>query len=150
MRAARHATNQARQLRQLAQLVARISKRVQITIDSGRVGGPSAGLAFTLGILDVMTPGSLTGGLTISATGTMGLDGTVGPIGGIHQKVMASRRAGVDLMFVPASEIDEARKYAGNLRVEPVDTLDQALAILTSVGGGNAALPQRASGNSVN
>lgn len=122
---------------------------VQITIDSGRVGGPSAGLAFTLGILDVMTPGSLTGGLTISATGTMGLDGTVGPIGGIHQKVMASRRAGVDLMFVPASEIDEARKYAGNLRVEPVDTLDQALAILTSVGGGNAALPQMASGNSV-
>ena len=123
---------------------------VQITIDSGRVGGPSAGLAFTLGILDVMTPGSLTGGLTISATGTMGLDGTVGPIGGIHQKVMASRRAGVDLMFVPASEIDEARKYAGNLRVDPVDTLDQALAILTSVGGGNAALPQMASGNSVN
>ncbi|MEI7623144.1 MAG: S16 family serine protease [Actinomycetes bacterium] len=122
---------------------------VQITINSGRVGGPSAGLAFTLGILDVMTPGSLTGGLTISATGTMGLDGTVGPIGGIHQKVMASRRAGVDLMFVPASEIDEARKYAGNLRVEPVDTLDEALAILTSVGGGNAVLPQMVSENSV-
>ena len=123
---------------------------VQITIDSGRVGGPSAGLAFTLGILDVMTPGSLTGGLTISSTGTMALDGTVGPIGGVHQKVMASRRAGVDLMFVPASEIDEARKYAGGLRVEPVETLDQALAILTSVGGGNAVLPPVANGNRVN
>ncbi len=114
---------------------------VQIVIDSGRVGGPSAGLAFTLGILDVMTPGSLTGGLKVSSTGTIALDGTVGPIGGIHQKVMASRRAGVDLMLVPASEVDEARKYAGNLRVEPVATLDDALAVLTTVGGGNSVLP---------
>jgi len=114
---------------------------VEITIDSGRVGGPSAGLAFTLGILDVMTPGSLTGGLKVSATGTIALDGSVGPIGGIHQKVMASRRAGVDLMLVPASEIDQAREFAGNLRVEPVDSLDQALTILTTVGGGNTVLP---------
>ena len=114
---------------------------VQISIDSGRVGGPSAGLAFTLGILDVMTQGSLTGGLSVSATGTMALDGTVGRIGGMHQKVMASRRAGVDLMLVPSSEIDEARKYAGALRIEPVDSLDQALAVLTTVGGGNSVLP---------
>ena len=114
---------------------------VQIAIDSGRVGGPSAGLAFTLGILDVMTPGSLTGGLKVSSTGTIALDGTVGPIGGMHQKVMASRRAGVDLMLVPASEVDEARKYAGNLRIEPVASLDDALAVLTTVGGGNSVLP---------
>ena len=116
---------------------------VQITIDSGRVGGPSAGLAFTLGILDVMTPGSLTGGRSISATGTIALDGSVGPIGGIHQKVMASRRAGVDLMLVPSSEIDEARRYAGGLRVEPVDSLDQALEILATIGGGDAVLPPK-------
>lgn len=114
---------------------------VQISIDSGQVGGPSAGLAFTLGILDVMTPGSLTGGLKVSSTGTMALDGTVGPIGGMHQKVMASRRAGVDLMLVPASEIEEARKYAGNLRIEPVESLTQALEVLTTVGGGNSVLP---------
>jgi PDZ domain-containing protein len=98
-------------------------------------------LAFTLGILDVMTPESLTGGLNVSATGTITLDGSVGPIGGIHQKVMASRRAGVDLMLVPASEIDEARKYAGDLRVEPVESLTQALEVLTTVGGGNLVLP---------
>jgi PDZ domain-containing protein len=114
---------------------------VEVTIDSGRVGGPSAGLAFTLGILDVMTPDSLTGGLKVSVTGTISLDGSVGPIGGIHQKVMASRRAGVDLMLVPASEIDEARKYAGDLRVEPVASLTQALEVLTTVGGGNMVLP---------
>lgn len=123
---------------------------VQVSIDSGRVGGPSAGLAFTLGILDVMTPGSLTGGLRISSTGTMSLDGTVGSIGGVHQKVMASRRAGVDLMFVPVSEIEEARKYAGDLRIEPVETLDQALEILTTVGGGNAVLPAVGASASVN
>jgi len=114
---------------------------VEVSIDSGRVGGPSAGLAFTLGILDVMTPDSLTGGLKVSVTGTIALDGSVGPIGGIHQKVMASRRAGVDLMLVPASEIDEARTYAGDLRVEPVETLTQALEVLTTVGGGNLVLP---------
>ncbi len=114
---------------------------VEVTIDSGRVGGPSAGLAFTLGILDVMTPESLTGGLNVSVTGTITLDGSVGPIGGIHQKVMASRRAGVDLMLVPASEIDEARKYAGDMRVEPVESLTQALEVLTTVGGGNLVLP---------
>ena len=114
---------------------------VEVTIDSGRVGGPSAGLAFTLGILDVMTPDSLTGGLKVSVTGTIALDGSVGPIGGIHQKVMASRRAGVDLMLVPGREIDEARKYAGDLRVEPVESLTQALEVLTTVGGGNLVLP---------
>jgi PDZ domain-containing protein len=114
---------------------------VDVTIDSGRVGGPSAGLAFTLGLLDVMTPGSITGGLKVATTGTMGLDGTVGPIGGVHQKVVAAKREGVELMLVPSSELDEARKYADGLRIEGVDDLDQALAVLATVGGGDAVLP---------
>lgn len=119
---------------------------VQVSIDSGGVGGPSAGLAFTLGILDVMTPGSISGGLSIATTGTMALDGTVGPVGGVHQKVIAARRRGVTLMLVPASEIDEARRYAGDLRVEPVRNLDDALAVLATVGGGDAVLPPAPSG----
>jgi PDZ domain-containing protein len=114
---------------------------VTVTIDSGSVGGPSAGLAFTLGILDALTPESLTGGLHVATTGTMRLDGTVGPVGGVHQKVVAADRAGVDLMLVPADEIDEARRYAGDLRVEPVRDLDEALAVLATVGGGDAVLP---------
>ena len=114
---------------------------VQVTIDSGRVGGPSAGLAFTLGVLDVMTPDSITGGLKIATTGTMSLDGSVGPVGGVHQKVVAAKREGVQLMLVPSSELDEARKYADGLRIEPVDTLDQALAVLATVGGGDKVLP---------
>jgi PDZ domain-containing protein len=114
---------------------------VDVTIDSGRVGGPSAGLAFTLGILDALTPESVTGGAKVAATGTMGLDGVVGPVGGVHQKTVAASRAGVELMLVPSAEIDEARRYAGDLRVEPVDSLDQALAVLATIGGGDAVLP---------
>lgn len=114
---------------------------VQVTIDSGSVGGPSAGLAFTLGILDVLTPGSITGGLAIATTGTIQLDGRVGPVGGVPQKVVAARRQGVQLMLVPASELEQARAHAGGLRIEPVETLDDALAILATVGGGDAVLP---------
>lgn len=114
---------------------------VQVTIDSGRVGGPSAGLAFTLGVLDALTPGSLTGGAKIATTGTMEMDGRVGAVGGVHQKVVAAKRAGVDLMLVPSDEVDEARKYADGLRIEPVDDLNQALDVLTTLGGGNAVLP---------
>ncbi|MFM8863164.1 MAG: PDZ domain-containing protein [Acidimicrobiia bacterium] len=114
---------------------------VEVSIDSGSVGGPSAGLAFTLGILDVLTPGSITGGLSIATTGTMQLDGRVGPVGGVPQKVVAARRQGVQLMLVPASELEEARAHAGGLRIEPVETLDDALAVLATVGGGDAVLP---------
>ena len=71
----------------------------------------------------------------------MGLDGKVGPIGGVHQKVVAAKREGVELMLVPSSELDEARKYADGLRIEGVDDLDQALAVLATVGGGDAVLP---------
>jgi PDZ domain-containing protein len=114
---------------------------VQVTIDSGRVGGPSAGLAFTLGLLDVLTPDSITGGLKIATTGTMSLDGSVGPVGGVHQKVVAAKREGVELMLVPSSELDEAREYADGLRIEPVDDLEQALSVLATVGGGDTVLP---------
>ena len=114
---------------------------VDVTIDSGRVVGPSAGLAFTLGLLDVMTPGSLTGGLSVATTGTMMLDGTVGQVGGVPQKVETAKRQGVSLMLVPAKELDEARIYADGLRIEPVDDLDDALAVLATVGGGDAVLP---------
>jgi PDZ domain-containing protein len=114
---------------------------VQVTIDSGQVGGPSAGLAFTLGILDALTPESITGGARVATTGTMELDGTVGPVGGVHQKVVAASREGVDLMLVPSAELEEARRYGGDLRIEPVDDLDDALAVLATMGGGDAVLP---------
>ena len=117
---------------------------VTISVSTPDVGGPSAGLAFTLGIMDVMTKGSLTGGHKVATTGTMDVDGNVGPIGGMHQKVLAVKASGASEFLVPSSEAAEARKYAGSLKIVPVDTIDQALAALTALGGGNKVLPATA------
>jgi PDZ domain-containing protein len=114
---------------------------VQVTVDSGTVGGPSAGLAFTLGIMDVMTPGSITGGHRIATTGTIRPDGSVGEVGGVHQKTIAVRESGAELFLVPRSEYDEAEKYAGSLRIEPVDNVDDALQVLATLGGGSSVIP---------
>ena len=113
----------------------------QVTVDSGAVGGPSAGLAFTLGIMDVLTPDSITGGHKVATTGTINADGTVGPVGGVHQKTIAVRESGAELFLVPSSEYDEAEKYAGSLRVEKVDTVDDALRVLATIGGGTDVIP---------
>ncbi|MGZ4681877.1 MAG: YlbL family protein [Acidimicrobiales bacterium] len=113
----------------------------QVSVDSGSVGGPSAGLAFTLGIMDVLTPGSITGGHKVATTGTINADGSVGPVGGVHQKTIAVRNSGAELFLVPSSEYDEAEKYAGSLRVEKVDTVDDALRVLSTLGGGSDVIP---------
>jgi Lon-like protease len=117
---------------------------VRITVSTPDVGGPSAGLAFTLGIMDVMTKGSLTGGHKVATTGTMDVDGNVGPIGGMHQKVLAVKASGAQEFLVPRSESAEARRYAGTMKIVPVDTIDQALTALTALGGGNKVLPKTA------
>jgi len=108
---------------------------VDVTIDTGEVGGPSAGLAFTLTILDELSPGDLTGGKKVAVTGTIELDGTVGPVGGVEQKAVAASRAGAELFLVPAEEAQDARGRAGRLEVVGVDDLDDALAALGDAGG---------------
>jgi PDZ domain-containing protein len=113
----------------------------EVAIDSEGIGGPSAGLAFTLELLDVLTPGELTGGKKVAATGTMELDGSVGEVGGVAQKAVAVRRAGAELFLVPEAEVAEARAHAGKgLRVEPVGDLEDALRILANLGGNGLAL----------
>lgn len=113
----------------------------EVDIDSGAIGGPSAGLAFTLAVLDALTPGELTGGHTVAATGTIDIDGAVGPVGGVGQKTVAVKDAGATLFLVPSSEVPVARSKAGNgLRVVGVDTLDDALRALADVGGNVAEL----------
>lgn len=108
---------------------------VDVLVNTGRVGGNSAGLALTLSILDLVTPGELTGGLRVATTGTIDIGGNVGPIGGIIQKVAAAREAGIDLFLVPTTELADAREHAGDLPVEGVSTLDDALAALARHGG---------------
>lgn len=114
---------------------------VDVTIDSGNVGGPSAGLAFTLAVLDVLTPGELTGGRRVAVTGTMRLDGTVGPVGGAAQKAITVRDAGYEVFLVPPDELEEVRTAIGDdLEVIAVGTLTAALDALDSLGGNARSL----------
>ncbi len=114
---------------------------IDVSIDSGTVGGPSAGLAFTLAVLDVLTPGEITGGQRVAVTGTMALDGTVGPVGGAAQKAITVRNAGYEVFLVPTAEVDEVRATIGDgLRVIAVDTLGDALDALESLGGNAGSL----------
>jgi Lon-like protease len=110
----------------------------EIAFDTGQIGGPSAGLAFTLTLLDELTAGDLLGGEDVAVTGTIGLDGTVGPIGGLPQKVSAVRQAGIGHFLVPEgnSEMDTALEVAGDdVELIPVGTVDEALAALQRLGG---------------
>jgi PDZ domain-containing protein len=112
---------------------------VDVHIDTARVTGPSAGLAFTLSILDNLTPGDLIGTKRTAVTGEIHPDGTIGAVGGVEQKAITARANGVQLMIVPRSEVADARKGAGGVKVVGVDTLDEALAALQANGG--APLP---------
>ncbi len=113
-----------------------------VTIDTGDVGGPSAGLAFTLALIDDLTPGDLTGGADVAVTGTIQPDGTVGPIGGAGQKAAAVREDGLDLFLVPSDDYEDAVAHAGDdLEVVAVDTIDEALDALGDHGGNTDDLP---------
>ena len=112
----------------------------EIAFDTGEIGGPSAGLAFTLTLLDELTEGDLLGGLDVAVTGTMQLDGGVGPIGGLPQKVSAVRQAGIEHFIVPAGQSDDdmagAREVAGDdVELIVVANIDEALAALERLGG---------------
>lgn len=120
-------------------LTTRVKLPFEITIDSGKVVGPSAGLAYALELVDVLTPGELTGGRVVAATGDLHADGTVGPIGGVAQKAITVRRAGATVFLVPRANLDEARSRAGDgLRVMPVDSFGDALRALGELDGSNA------------
>jgi Lon-like protease len=106
-----------------------------IKIDTQRVSGPSAGLAFTLAVIDNLTPGDLTGGRRVAVTGTIEPDGSVGPVGGAAQKAITAERNGASALIVPAEEAGAARSHAGHLRVFAVRTIADALAALHRLGG---------------
>lgn len=121
----------------------------EVTIDSGTVGGPSAGLAFTLAVLDILTPGELTGGHDVAATGTISLDGTVGPVGGAAQKAVTVRDAGYEVFLVPSAELADVQAAVGDgLQVVAVDTLAAALEALDSLGGNAGSLTTSGTGGS--
>ena len=119
----------------ITERVERPSLPFDVEIASGAVGGPSAGLAFTLVMLDVLTPGELTGGKRVAVTGSIRLDGSVGDVGGVAQKAVTARNAGAQMIIVPQASVDEARSGAGDIQVVGVATLDDALQALVGAGG---------------
>ncbi len=115
-----------------------------VQIQLNQVGGPSAGMMFALGIIDKLTPGSLTGGQNIAGTGTIAADGTVGAIGGIQQKMYGAVRAGSTYFLAPKSNCGEVTGHIPDgLRVFAVSTLEDSLDALEVVsdGGDLDAIP---------
>ena len=99
----------------------------KVSIDAGDVGGPSAGTMFSLAIYDKLTPGALTGGAKIAGTGTIDSVGTVGPIGGIQQKLVGAKRGGAVWFLAPAGNCDEVVGHIPEgLQVAKVATFAQA------------------------
>jgi len=108
----------------------------EVQIDTGKVGGASGGLALTLGLLDTLTSGELTGGHKVAVAGTILFEGTVGDVDGIAQKTAAARSAGAEYMLVAPRNYATAKAHAGSkLKVLQVANLDQALAALKGIGG---------------
>ena len=110
----------------------------RVNFDTGNVGGPSAGLAFALAVVDLLTEGDLTGGLRVATTGifSSATSDSVSSVGGVPQKTAAVRNSGYDVFLVPENDYDDAISAAGdNLRVEKVTTLRDALATLECLGG---------------
>jgi PDZ domain-containing protein len=112
--------------------------KVEISLKD--VGGPSAGLMFALGIVDKLTPGSLTGGRFIAGTGTIDDQGTVGEIGGITQKMAGARRNGARVFLSPAKNCAQAKATKPDgLRLVKVDTLAHAVAALDDLRAGRTS-----------
>ncbi|MER6627228.1 S16 family serine protease [Streptomyces sp. NPDC000987] len=121
-------------------------KGVKVTLRLADVGGPSAGLLFTLGIIDKLhgdgSGGDLTGGRTVAGTGTIAADGTVGAVGGVALKTQAARRDGATVFLVPKAECSDARaQLPKGLRLVPVTTLKGAVNALTALRKGTGAVP---------
>lgn len=105
---------------------------VSVRIDEN-IGGPSAGLIFALAVYDTLTPDSLTGGKDIAGTGTVDVDGNVGPIGGIQQKIVASEAAGAELFLVPPANCAAALGAPGantDIRLVRAETMSAAVEAL--------------------
>lgn len=113
-----------------------------VEIDLGEIGGPSAGLMFTLGIIDKLKPEDLTGGKVIAGTGTIDDEGNVGPIGGIPQKLVGANDADAQLFLVPINNCAEAlRNAVPGLPMAEVATVDDALTALQTFRTGGTPKP---------
>ncbi|MFC6081474.1 YlbL family protein [Sphaerisporangium aureirubrum] len=113
-----------------------------VNVNVGDVGGPSAGLMFSLGIYDKLTPGELTGGRSIAGTGTITADGKVGPIGGIQQKMIGARDAGATVFLTPGDNCGDAlQSVPEGLRLVRVTTMREAVQAIDALRTGSGNVP---------
>ncbi|MGW4946562.1 YlbL family protein [Actinoplanes sp. NPDC004185] len=118
------------------------SPSVEVKVDVDEIGGPSAGLMLTLGIIDKLTPADLTGGRIIAGTGTVDEAGAVGPISGVPQKLLGARAAGAELFLVPEANCAEAvRNAVPGLVTARVATVGEALGAVRTYAAGGAPEP---------
>ncbi|MFF5491995.1 S16 family serine protease [Streptomyces aquilus] len=121
-------------------------KNIKVTLELADVGGPSAGLLFSLGIVDKLdgdgNGGDLTGGRVIAGTGTIDADGTVGAVGGVSLKTQAAKRDGATVFLVPEDECGDAKaELPKGLRLIPVTTLKGAVSSLVALESGKGPVP---------
>ncbi|MET7682780.1 S16 family serine protease [Streptomyces sp. NPDC005423] len=121
-------------------------KNIKVTLTLADVGGPSAGLLFTLGIIDKLagdgSGGDLTGGRAIAGTGTIAADGTVGAVGGVALKTQAAHRDGATVFLVPKAECADARtNLPKGLRLVPVTSLKTTVDTLDALKKGGGSVP---------
>lgn len=110
---------------------------IEVDYNLQDVGGPSAGMIFSLAVIDKMSPGPLNGGHKVAGTGTIAEDGAVGPIGGIVHKVDAAQSEGIELFLAPAANCAEAvSRDHGEMVVASVDTLDDAIEAMEAFAAG--------------
>ncbi|WP_329276262.1 S16 family serine protease [Streptomyces sp. NBC_01451] len=122
------------------------SGRIKVSLKLSDVGGPSAGLLFSLGVVDKLDGdgkgGDLTGGRTIAGTGTIDADGTVGAVGGVALKTQAARRDGATVFLVPRAECSDAKsELPDGLRLIPVTSLKGAIEALVALETGRGTVP---------
>ena len=105
---------------------------IKVDIDTGSVGGPSAGLMMALNVYNKLTNNDITNSNVIAGTGTIEIDGSVGPVGGVKQKVIAAKRAGATLILVPTANYDEAESFQDDkTTIIAIETFDNALEVIS-------------------
>ncbi len=106
---------------------------LEVVMNTGRIGGPSAGLMFVLEILNQLLPEDITGGNNIAGTGTIDLNENIGRVGGIAQKVIAAEKAGIGYFFIPDSNYEDAQGVVQKTELIPVSNLEEVLDYLDTI-----------------
>ena len=105
---------------------------IRDSINTGNVGGPSAGMMMALNVYNLLTESDITNGEKIAGTGTIEIDGSVGPVGGVKQKVIAAKRANASLILVPTANYLEASVHSDeNTSIVAVDSFEEALDVIS-------------------